>query len=390
MILKPIEHIEASDISALVENKVPESPALEYKSRLPGSADSEKIKFLAEISAFANTRGGVLLAGINDVDGAPDGICGIQSDDFDAEVLRVEQIIRNGLSPRIDVKLRPIIVGEKTVLAIEIGKSWRGPHLVSFKDHSKFYGRNSAGKYPMDVYEIRDAFLSSETIPERIRQFRRDRANKLQNRDELPLQLYERSLLAIHVIPLAGFGVGGSETVSNKAMHRSMLQPPGATGWNNRINLDGVVTFSGRVGEPSRAYTQLFRNGVVEAVASIGYQNDKGKTYIHGSSVERYLLEGLHSYLDFYAKEDIPGPYYCFITLIDVRGVVMALDNFRFALDGPLVSDRSMLLIPEVVIESSAESVANVLRPKIDLVWNAFGMQRSPNFDDEGKWVPRD
>lgn len=390
MILKPISEIEASDIAALAENKVPESPALEYKSRLPGSADSEKIKFLAEISAFANTRGGVLLAGISDVEGVPDEICGIDCDDLDAEILRVEQIIRNGLSPRIEVNLQPVTVGEKTVLAIEIGKSWKGPHMVSFKDHSKFYGRNSAGKYPMDVYEIRDAYLSSETIPERVRQFRHDRVNKLQKRDELPLELYERSSLAIHVVPLAAFGVGGSETVSNESMHRSMLRPPGAMGWNNRVNLDGVVNFSGQVGEPSRSYVQLFRNGVVEAVASIGHQGDDGVNYIHGSSIERYLLEGLNSYLKFYAEEDIPGPYYCFITLIDVLGAVMTLDNFRFALDGPLVSDRSMLLIPEAVIESPTENVIDAVRPKIDLMWNAFGMRQSPNFDDGGNWAPRD
>ena len=116
---------------------------------------------------------------------------------------------------------------------------------------------------------------------------------------------YEQSLLAIHGVPLAGFGLE-IETVSNKAMHRvcsshleRRLGQSDQSGWE--------VTFSG-VGEPSRGLYPTFSGmGVVEAVASIGYQNDKRKNVYSLVSVERYLLEGLHSYLDFYAK-GYPGP----------------------------------------------------------------------------------
>lgn len=379
MILKPINELEPSDIAALAENKVAESPSLEYKSRIPGGSDSEKIRFLAEVSAFANTRGGLLLAGIKDVEGVPDEICGIECDDLDSEILRIEQIIRNGLSPHIDCSLRPFVVEGKTVLATEVTKSWKGPHMVSFKDHSKFYGRNSAGKYPMDVYEIRDAFLSSETIPERVRKFRHDRVNKIYKRDELPLDLYRESTLAIHIVPLAAFGVGGSEIVSNDSMNRSMLRPPGASGWNSRINLDGLVSFSGQIGEPSRSYVQLFRNGAIEAVASIGHKTSDGINYIDGSGIERYLTQGLSSYLKFYDEEDIPGPYYCFITLIDVLGAVMAIDRCQFGFDGPPKSDRTILNIPEAVIESPSGDPLVALKPNIDMMWNSFGIRNSPN-----------
>jgi hypothetical protein len=43
----------------------------------------------------------------------------------------------------------------------------------------KFYGRNSAGKYPPDVGELRTAFTLSETVAERIRNFRVDRIARL-------------------------------------------------------------------------------------------------------------------------------------------------------------------------------------------------------------------
>mgnify|MGYP003633360383 CR=1 FL=1 len=379
MILKPISEINPSDIEALAENKVAEGPSLEYKSKLPGGSDSEKIRFLAEISAFANTRGGVLLAGISDVEGVPDKICGIECNDLDSELLRIEQIIRNGLSPSIKCTLKPFVVDEKKVLVIEVGKSWKGPHMVSFKDHSKFYGRNSAGKFPMDVYEIRDAFLSSETIPERVRRFRQDRVNKIHNRDELPIELANESMLAIHVVPMAAFGVGGGEIISNETMSRCLLPPLGASGWNDRINLDGVVSFTGRFGESSRSYTQLFRNGAIEAVASVGMKVEDGTNYINGSGIEQYLVKGLGSYINFYGGNDVPGPYYCFITLIDVLGATMAMERSQLGFGDKPISDRSILLIPEAVIDSPSENLTKILTPKINMMWNAFGIIKSPN-----------
>ena len=39
------------------------------------------------------------------------------------------------------------------------------------------------------------------------------------------------------------------------------------------------------------------------------------------------------------------------------------------------------LVLPEVVIEDQAEKVLN---PLFDTVWNAFGFNRSSNYDNEG------
>lgn len=389
MISKPLDLITDQDILALVEAGAAESAVLEYKSQLPGNSDGDKIRFIAEVIAFANTRGGLLIVGIEDVEGSPQSISGIGDVDVDAEILRLDQILRSGASPRLQFSIKPIAVGDLSVLVVEVPKSWTGPHLISFKDHSKFYGRNSAGKYPMDVFEIRDAFLSSEAIPARARQFRLDRAKKINERHELPIELYERSVLAIHLVPLASFGPGGAGIIDTDTLNNSMLRPPGSRGWNNRLNLDGKVNYSGRVGEPSLSYVQLFRNGSIEAAASVGYPDENGSIRISGSLVESYLKEGLESYLDFYSKQNVPGPYYCFITLLDVLGAQIGLDTVSLRLGEPPTSDRSIVLLPELVIEGEVEDLMKALRPTIDFIWNAFGMSQSPNFDADGNWAPR-
>jgi hypothetical protein len=73
------------------------------------------------------------------------------------------------------------------------------------KDHGKFYKRNSAGKYPMDVSELKIAFIQSEQIVDKIRKFRNDRVEKLKAEHELPVNLYSGAKTVLHLVPLSAF-----------------------------------------------------------------------------------------------------------------------------------------------------------------------------------------
>jgi hypothetical protein len=204
MIPKRLEEISFQDILSLIANEVRESRSLEYKSQLPHEGESSKIPFLAEVSALANTEGGDLILGMVDDKGAPTEVCGISAEDPDKEILRIENAILMGVEPRIPALSTITVRGEgKIVIVIRIGKSWQSPHRVIFRDHSKFYKRNSAGKYPMDVSELRTAFLQSEHIAERIRVFRNLRVEKLKEHRELPVPLYTGAKVVLHMIPLS-------------------------------------------------------------------------------------------------------------------------------------------------------------------------------------------
>jgi hypothetical protein len=352
MFNKSASEITELEVRSLLDDGVRENSTLEYKSALPGNIDSDKIKFIAEVVAFANTQGGLLIIGVQDENGAPKAINGVQVTDVDSEILRLEQILRNGCEPKIvGIQIAPLRWGENYVILIKIPKSWTAPHCVSLKDHSKFYSRNSAGKYPMDVHELRNAFLTSEEIPRRIRAFRSERIDKLNSRHELPVDLYSGSLLVMHLIPLSAFTFSQTVEVRHDNERALLnLSPLGASGWNSRLNLDGVVTFSGRTDQESRAYTQLFRNGIVEAVASIDIKNEYGHTLVHMAGYEEILIHGLSSFLKYYTAVGIDIPYYCFLTLSGVLNAELASDTWRYALDGRPKCDRSVLMLPETVI----------------------------------------
>jgi predicted HTH transcriptional regulator len=170
MIEKPIDEITKADIESLIADAVREGRAIDYKRDWPGDTPDDRKELLADFSSFANASGGELLFGVEEKDGIPIKAEGL-SGSIDEGILRIENIVRDGIQPRIPgIKIRPVEGFSKgPVLVVKIPKSWNSPHMVDFRNASRFFTRNSAGKYQMDVTEIRSAFLMSEEIPERMR-----------------------------------------------------------------------------------------------------------------------------------------------------------------------------------------------------------------------------
>jgi predicted HTH transcriptional regulator len=204
MIPKAIHDIGLDDLRALIEGGVAEGKTIEYKREMPSGADSGTVPFLASVSSFANTSGGDFLIGVETDEGLPKAFPGVEAASVDKEKLRLEQILANGLEPRLPrVDIHPVQVGDgRHVLVVRAPRSWVAPHRVRKND--KFYGRNSAGKYPLDVGELRTAFTLSETIAERVRNFRAERIARIYGR-ETPIPLHDGGCMVFHLLPLAAF-----------------------------------------------------------------------------------------------------------------------------------------------------------------------------------------
>ncbi|TKJ18348.1 MAG: hypothetical protein CEE42_16560 [Promethearchaeota archaeon Loki_b31] len=174
IINKQLEDISESNIQHLIDDERIEKKVLDYKSELPGNSDSEKKDFLANVSSFANAVGGDLIYGVieNRKTGKPEKLEGIEILNVNQEILRLDQIIRNGIEPNIpssSINIREIqLKNMKYVLIIRINKSGIGPHRVSFKSWHRFYSRGTNGKYPLDVQELRLAFNLSDSIRDKI------------------------------------------------------------------------------------------------------------------------------------------------------------------------------------------------------------------------------
>ena len=122
LIYKKFEEIGINDIHQLMMNSVQEGKTIEYKLMLPGGNDQERKEFLADVSSFANTMGGDLIYGIEEENGIPKKIVGVELSDVDAEIRRLDNMIRDGIEPRIITNINYCHRGFKNDFIIENSK----------------------------------------------------------------------------------------------------------------------------------------------------------------------------------------------------------------------------------------------------------------------------
>jgi hypothetical protein len=394
----PFQRISATDVQSLISNSVREGKTLEYKQELPTNRDDEKKEFLNDVSSFANASGGDLLFGIteardayNKTTGIPNSAQGLTGINADHEIRRLENMIRDGIEPRIPgVQIRAIDgFSSGPAILIRIPKSWASPHMVTFKASPRFFSRNSAGKAPLDVAEIRAAFVQSEALPEKIRQFRQERLGNILA-GETPVTVSQAALTVLHLVPVESFHNSSQIDVMAFLDQDLHLAPVGSSGGNRRLNIDGFVTYSGNeiAGKPQFDYAQLFRNGSIEAVdASLLSGDENGKDFIPSVAFERDIIYGGKNYFGAYLGLGINGPVVAMLSLLNVRGFYMLTSGIMFR--GTHRIDKQNLLIPEVVIEDLSIPVEMSFRPMFDLVWQACGIRRSMNYDEHGNWKSR-
>lgn len=253
MIMKPIDQITKADIDALITGKRAEAKTLEYKMKLPDRTDEAKKEFLADISSFANASGGDIIYGIEPdkdgngkTNGEPKAVAPIIDPNADKTKLWLETSIRDGIATRVPVQIA-VIKGWNTdnngfVIVIRIPKSFASPHMVTYKNTSRFFARNSGGKYQLDVGEIRNAFLATDSQAERIKRFREDRLAKI-IADETPVKLSSTYRTVLHLIPLGNFLNRERIDLSDAQLMQRSFYPIDRGGSTPRHNLDGFMNY---------------------------------------------------------------------------------------------------------------------------------------------------
>ena len=370
--------IERSDIDSLVSNQVTEGKTLEYKEKLPNNSDNDKKEFLADITSFANASGGDILYGIKEKrddngnsTGIPEIACGLEGINADAEIRRLDNIIRDGIAPRISgIHIKSIEGFTKGLMVVvRIPKSWASPHMVTFQNSSRFYSRNSAGKYQLEVSEIRSAFALSETLPEKVRRFRDDRIAKI-IADETPAQLDHCPKIVLHILPIAAFDPVTRLDTTVLTDKKEKLSPIYTAGWSSRYNFDGFLTYSNSGGRPTcQTYFQIFRNGAIEAVeASILSEELSRKKEILSLVYEREIISALDRYLKLEQELGFEPPIFILLSLLGVKDYTMAVDRSRFLFLDPKLIDRDVLLLPDIIVEDYESKASDILRPAFDAV----------------------
>lgn len=386
------DSIQEQDILQLIDNGVREGLLLEYKRDRYGQSDADKKEFLKDISSFANRSGGHLIIGINEQDGIAASISAIPEDQIDQELQRLESLARDSIEPRIpSINFRSLSVSGGAVILIRIGPSWSLPHRTAFKNSNRFFGRNSAGSYELSMDEIRALFLSGQTLAQRAEKFVKERLEALPYGPIIPLHRSNQGILALHLVPLNSLALNQAFDPNIVDRYSHDFRPMDSMGFSRMLNLHGLLVYQG--GDSCTGYTQIFRNGCVEALA-IGATkhrtNDEGETerYIPSFSVAKWLLEGLCSYMDGLHNIEASPPILVSISFIDAHNSKLSVKNPDYYGKHPNFNSQNIILPSFIISEfGTHESYAHELSKAMDILWNAFNYNRCTLFNMDRRWI---
>ncbi len=392
MINKSIEEIIKADVDRLVADRVAERRTLEFKRTLPGGTDADKREFLADVSSLANTSGGDLLYGVDAVDGVASEAQGLTVANEEAERLRLEAVIRDGLKPRVPPLHLRFIPGFAVgpVLLIRVPRSSAAPHMVSFQGLSRFFARSSAGKWQLDVDELRSAFASGTDLAERLRTWHRNRVAVVAS-DQGPASVVAGLRLVLHLLPLSAFRDRQDLGVEALANQRARFAPIAHGLVEGRFNIDGILGTAGGEDRRSgtRSYCQVYRDGRVEAVLGDVVRPVDNIQAIGSEWIERVLIQACEEFRGGLRGLGVDPPVTVLATLVGARGAFLSVGGRRFDLTEVRPFDRDILELPEAMIDDGNTPTDIVLKPLFDGLWNASGLAKSWHYTANGRWKPQ-
>lgn len=389
MLLYQLDQLDEPKLQQVCNDLTSESLTLEFKRELLGKDIEDKVEFLKDVAALANTDGGDLVYGIEEKSGTAHRIHPIKVTSIDAEKRRLGQILDGGVEPRIPgARFHEIPVKDGFVLVLRIPQSFDGPHRISYNNGESFFLRSGTHISKMRYDQLKNAFDRTATLAERSNGFRRERLEAIKL-GQTPKPVIAGPLCVAHIIPLVSFtgrqpiDVVGLNSNPNAISFREW----GNTTWS--LNLDGLVTHGIDKSTPGTyGYNQIYRTGCTESVF-LGGVSDANDKSIPSAYITINLRMAIERNLKFLKQSGLSGPIVVGIAMLNVEGYVLSVGGtFNFLHDAS--ADRNSIIIPEAWIDSldTLSDIDEVVKPMMDILWQSFGVHKCFNYTDEGKWNP--
>ena len=385
-----IDEIKESDLQNLITSGVPESERIDYKREFFTESENKNIsKF---VSSFANTHGGHLVFGMDEENGLPTELCGIQIEDVDEKKSTLSRMIRTCIEPVItgvnveDVKLE----NGKYAIVIRIPKSWNLPHRVTVKGHNKFYIRHNTESIETRYEELKNLFHHGSSVQKQIQLFRDERIARI-SAGETHVPLASKYKLVLHIVPFSAYASNDVIDIDTVYLNHQCFHTICAYGLSSYYTLEGILNLSGN---SSSSYTQIYRNGILESVCAYDLQGVKD----FATSEEIVVFKELSFMSDVYREFDcyirglqkigISPPLTVMLSLINFKNVWMEDRNNRRT-DHTHRFKSNKILVPSININEFGNDYDDILKDMLDILWNAAGISECAKFEMHKKSFPK-
>ena len=391
----PIDELVSEHVHALIATSRSEGRRIDFKEafkRAENGKSRDSHEIAKDVAAFANSSGGDIVYGVTEIDGIATGINSATSAE-EAEDLHsfVQTAVRDGVSPYIDIRCKFIpMEGNSGVYVIRVPKSFQAPHAVRKRGEKEalwFFRRGEDCAVPMEESDVRYAYTTTVDINRQIEVFRRSRI--AQNNDTIAGPFFSKSV-RVHAffIPLDSFSKGdhlgynqllmGAARLSLESGHSGPIPCP-----------EGAFLHGGTENGIWHAW-YLHRNGAVE-------WTDAGTNYTHNFTqgqefkkivyplYERRLCDRLQDVVSCIELLNIVGPLAFCLSLSSARGAQLSIPNNPFLHSSPCPIED--MHAQTLIVRSASDLNSENIRPAFDHVMNAFGIQKSMNYDNSGKYI---
>jgi hypothetical protein len=157
-------------IQHYIDNEIEEGTSLDYKeARALGKSQGKKKEIAKDVSAMANTAGGIIIYGVSeyqekDKKHLPERIDPVDRTQFSKEWL--DQVITHNIQPRIEgLTIHPVDMDttlNHVVYVVEIPQSTTAHQVTVDKDY-RYYERSNFESVRMEDYRIRDVMNRATT-----------------------------------------------------------------------------------------------------------------------------------------------------------------------------------------------------------------------------------
>lgn len=408
--------IDEAFLRQLCESECPESQTLDFKRELPetierdkSDPDKNKIELCKDVVAFANADGGHFIYGIQEKAGVADDIVPITNESADAAERRIRQVLEARIEPQIHgLTFHKVEVAGGYVLILRVPASYDGPHGIRINKNRnnnqwwRFAMRNGTMISEMSYDQIRGAFDRTATLAEQARRFIGTR-RELIAKGETPVPLKAGPQLVVHLVPIAG--LAGRMTVALMPIYKNGMHeftgPFWQNGFSSTFNFDGLVIHTNDMGEDGyHGYNHIFRIGALEGIwhgvvrFDDGVQESTDDKLVGASLMSKFFYNSLKRLIENLKNIGFSGPALFGLGILNVKGYKLHIEigtlHDLYQRSSKTV-DHQQLVPSEVWIEDiETVDIDSLIRPLLDTLWQAFGIERCPYFDDAtGKFAPR-
>lgn len=391
--------IDEAVLQLLVDDATSESATLEFKQQPHGTNDPDKLEFAKDVCAMANAEGGDIVFGIAEAKNVASKLMGMAptGETYDALVRRLTLVLDAKVEPRLRLQFQKVDLASGNYIAIaRVPSSFDGPHWIRYtQEQRRFVSRNGPAITDMSHEQVRAAFDRTATLAERARTLIEARLHKIRAR-QVPMPIDQgRPIVAFHLVPLAG--LAGRHVVDLTQIFRTDYLQMAAADW---IGTDRTFHFDGVIVHPSGeqgsyyGYRHVFRNGAFEIASKAGDDwTDRAGTIrkiVWSLDMTSLCRNALEMSLKMGSAWGYTGPAVISLALLDANGHQLAINQNSFQPLSRRVPDRAFLVVPEQWVEDiQTADVDSVLRPMLDMLWQAFGQERCLDYAADGAFKPR-